>query len=71
MLEDFWPSASQTVFENPATTKQLDQKRSGVVYKVNCKNCKVAFVGQTKRYLGDRIRFHIYDKKEVAALHQH
>lgn len=28
-------------------------------------------MGQTKRYLGDRIRSHIYDKKEVAALHQH
>ena len=68
------------VFNNPNSNKRFfsklkstvpPEKTSGVVYKINCMNCDVAYIGHTKRYLGARIRSHKYDKKEKTALHKH
>lgn len=68
------------VFSNPNSNKRFfsklkstvpTEKTSGVVYKINCLDCNVAYIGHTKRYLGERIRSHKYDKKEKTALHQH
>ena len=35
------------------STKQLD--RSNIIYKINCINCDLSYVGQTKQYLGMRL----------------
>ena len=44
---------------------------SNVVYQIDCKDCPGKYIGQTKRYLQDRIKGHRYNHKEVTALHQH
>ena len=52
-------------------SKRDTLQESCVVYKINCKDCEVGYIGQTKQQLGKRINGHKYDKKEVTALHQH
>jgi len=38
---------------------KLDLQRvTEIVYKINCKNCDMAYIGQTKRHLGTRIKEH-------------
>jgi len=38
---------------------KLDLQRvTEIVYKINCKNCDRAYIGQTKRHLGTRIKEH-------------
>ncbi|KYN18632.1 hypothetical protein ALC57_09050 [Trachymyrmex cornetzi] len=38
-------------------------EQKGVVYKINCKECDVSYVGQTKRKMGTRIFEHQQDTK--------
>ena len=68
------------VFNNPCTnsalftklkSKTATPKRSNVVYKIDSKNCDGVYIGQTKRYLGERIREHKNNKKVATALNQH
>ena len=80
-LKKCWqPYNFQPVFCSQNSSKQLfsklkssvpPEKASNVVYKIDCKNCEAAYIGVTKRYLGERIRSHKYDKNEKTALHQH
>ncbi|XP_044747252.1 uncharacterized protein LOC123308587 [Coccinella septempunctata] len=56
--------------------KDRDPKErcSGVVYKINCRDCSVCYVGQTGQYLGNRSAQHERDcknKKESTALSAH
>lgn len=44
---------------------------SNVVYEINCENCNGSYIGQTKRFLKERIKSHTYDKNEKTALKKH
>ena len=57
-------------------TSQLKSKRPleqqcGVVYRLECKDCDIGYVGQTKQLLGKRIAGHKYNRQEKTALHYH
>lgn len=84
LAEKFKFSFKQTdikpIFTNSFTNKKLftnlksktpTEKESSVVYEINCKDCDKSYIGQTKRYLQERIKSHKYDKKEKTALHKH
>ena len=51
--------------------KRPVQQQAGVVYKINCKDCEVSYVGQTKQILGKRLNGHKYNRQEKTALHHH
>ena len=68
------------VFENRFNNKKLFTKLkstepaeniSNVVYQISCSDCNGLYIGQTKRYLKERIKSHVYDKKEQTALKKH
>ena len=42
-------------------------EKSGLVYKINCKNCESSYVGQTKRKLKTRIKEHKADIKKPSS----
>ncbi|XP_045482777.1 uncharacterized protein LOC123686588 [Harmonia axyridis] len=41
--------------------KDPDYRQSGLVYKVNCKDCTGTYIGQTRQYFGTRIKQHQSD----------
>ena len=49
--------------------KQKDQDRTGVVYKVDCKNCPKAYIGETSRKLSIRLNEHKGDIIKNASQH--
>lgn len=74
------PIGVQPVFTKNFSNKKLftnlkskvpTEKMSNVVYEIKCKDCEGTYIGQTKRYLQERIKSHKYDKKEPTALHHH
>ena len=44
-----------------AKDKISDEKKTGVVYKIPCKNCPKVYIGQTGRQLGTRVKEHQTD----------
>lgn len=80
LKHNFQSAGFETVFQNRFNNKHLFtrlkskdpiEKTSNVVYKLQCNNCEGSYIGQTKRYLKERIRSHVYDKKEQTALKKH
>lgn len=70
----------QPVFSNALSNRKLftqlksktpSEKMSSVVYQIDCKNCSGSYIGETKRYLRDRVRSHKNDKQEKTALKDH
>lgn len=51
--------------------KRDNLQLSEVVYKIQCKDCEIAYIGQTRQILGKRLNGHKYDQNEKTALHQH
>ncbi|EZA61281.1 hypothetical protein X777_11988 [Ooceraea biroi] len=45
-----------------------DSNKTGVVYRLKCKDCDACYVGQTKRHLATRVKEHRSDisKREVS-----
>ncbi|EZA57529.1 hypothetical protein X777_02063 [Ooceraea biroi] len=41
-----------------------NSKKMGVVYRINCSDCNVCYIGQTKRHLEERIKEHRSDIKK-------
>jgi len=52
---------SLSIFIKTGKDKIEISNRTGVVYKINCKNCDASYVGQTKRRLTTRIKEHRND----------
>lgn len=56
-------------------TKIKENKRTHVVYKVNCLDCDGCYIGQTKQYIEDRMKAHEYSlkqkNKDLTALKKH
>lgn len=51
-----------------------DYRQSGLVYRVNCKDCTGTYIGQTRQYFGTRIKQHQSDcmkQSNTTALAQH
>ena len=46
-------------------------QRSGVVYKIPCKNCPTSYIGQTKQLLRKRLNGHKYNVGDITALKNH
>ena len=75
-LKKCWaPFKLQPVFSGGSSNKSLFsklkskvpiEKNSGVVYQINCGDCDRVYIGQTKRYLGDRITSHKYGGERTA-----
>lgn len=42
-----------------------EHEQSGVVYKIDCKNCPKAYIGETMQKLSSRIKHHKYDVKST------
>lgn len=51
------------IFFSGIKDKIPPEKQSGVVYEIACSNCEKVYVGQTKQYLGERLKQH---KKDAA-----
>ena len=49
--------------------KKMD--KCGTVYKINCKNCDVCYIGESKRPLNVRISEHKNNKNEKAVINLH
>lgn len=57
-------ASNKQFFKNLKSQLQIGQK-SDVVYKINCKNCNVVYIGETTQKLTKRMKQHQYDCKTI------
>lgn len=64
--------SKRTIKEILPITKQKipPDKKSGLIYQINCNNCNGVYIGQTKQHLKSRINQHIYDSKNKHVITQ-
>lgn len=55
---------SNTTGRSYKIKSQINYKTTSVVYLIECKKCRIWYVGQTSNTLQERIRGHFYDIKQ-------
>lgn len=77
---NFRSSGFQNVYENRFNNRSLftrlknkdpDEIVSNMVYHLQCNDCEGSYVGQSKRYLKERIKSHVHANNEQTALKKH
>lgn len=58
------PSVSLQKLKLNSKTRQETSKQTELMYKLNCTNCDVSYIGQTKRQLETRLKEHKNDIKK-------